>query len=77
MSVTILTHQTAKVAGEGARLAEIDHGRLWIWPAGIGNGPAISMDVADWPRISQEVRLAHMQADKLAGYAAQEGNGYE
>jgi len=77
MSVGITMSHHLPVPAEGEILAQIDGELLLIWPAGKG-GPLISMSKGDWARIKQEVQLAYMRDDKkLAGYAAQEGNGYE
>lgn len=83
MSVSIQSWQHAQVPDEGKRMAEVEGDTLCIWPGGMGSGPLITMTRADWARINREVRMAYLRDDiaqkkeKLAGYAAQEGNGYE
>lgn len=66
MSVTISSYQTVNMAGEGAYLAVVDEDNVHIWPAGPGQGPAITMSKLDWVRIQREVRLAYMRAEGKA-----------
>lgn len=47
-----ITHMTSFEVPLGEPLATInDRGELLIWPAGIGKGPAILLDVAGWEQI--------------------------
>lgn len=60
---------------EGRYLARYDKDAdaLFIYPQGLGQGPLLVMDKADWARISDEVRRAFMRADNNERYNAAEG----
>lgn len=73
--VTVSSTQTVEAPGEGARMAKVVNGTLYIWPAGVGVGPMIGMTKETWARLQKEVRLAYMDSDRLAEYVACEGNG--
>lgn len=66
MSVRVAMLHTVEVGGEGARLATVRDDDVNIWPAGLGQGPVISMSRDDWIRISREVKLAYMRAEGKA-----------
>lgn len=78
MSVSIQSWQHVEVP-LGTPLAQVTpDGDLHIWPGGVGHGPMVSMSLADWEQIKHSADSAILvRRNFLAGYAAQEGNGYE
>lgn len=79
MSVRVGTLQTAEVPPR-TPLARVDaNGDVWIWPGGIGFGPAITMSLRDWVAIRNSVESAigvHGLTDvqrRLVGYTCCEG----
>lgn len=66
--ITVLFSQTVEIAGQGAYLAHVDeNGDVVIYPQGRGQGPMIAMSKQDWARISREVMLAYMRAERTVG----------
>lgn len=53
-----------ELPGAGAILARVRDDDVYIWPAGLGQGPVIAMTRADWGRICREVMLAMARADR-------------
>lgn len=75
MSIRISTAASMDLAKDAA-VVRVNEGGIWIWPQGIGVGPMIVMDEADWDELVARVAAARSAtALDLLNYSATEGNG--
>lgn len=79
MSCTVSTVQIVdEIPGHGRYMAVAADGMVTLWPAGVGEGPSITMSVGHWHRQKREADLAIMAMMKRAdaeGFNANEGCG--
>ena len=74
MTVRISSAQAVELP-IGVPLTTVTETGIWIWPQGVGVGPAIVMDDKDWVRLRESVDLARASFKGMQDYVACEGNG--